>query len=203
MKKTSIKMNKPIYLGLAILSLSKIQMYDYWYDDMKPKYGENIRLCYMGTDFYKDTADVVEKKYDTSNYTAERPLPMGKNKKVIGLMKFELGGRIMREFIGLRSKCNSCLTDDGKIDKKAKGTKKYVIKWLIMFDNYSECLEQKKKILTKQQRFKSDEHEVYTEEINNDDKRLKLYDGITTYPYGIGAGILRKKELLSKVSRKC
>ena len=99
MKKTSVNMNKPIYLGLAILSLSKIKMYEYWYDEMKPKYGDNVKLCYMNTDsfimhikredFYKDITDDVEKKYDTSNYTVERPLPMGKNKKVIGMMKDE------------------------------------------------------------------------------------------------------------------
>ena len=89
-KKTSVKMNKPTYLGLAILSLSKILMYDYWYNEMKPKYKDRIRICYMDTDsfimhiktkyFYKDNADDVEKKYDTSNYTVERSLPMGKKK---------------------------------------------------------------------------------------------------------------------------
>ena len=78
MKKT-VKMNKPIYLGLAILSLSKIKIYEYWYDEMKPKYGGRIGICYMDTDsfimhiktqdVYKDIADDVEKKYDTSNYT--------------------------------------------------------------------------------------------------------------------------------------
>ena len=78
-----------------------------------------------------------------------------------------------------------------------------------MFNNYAECLKRKKKILKKQQRFKSDAHNVHTEEINKvalsfeDDKRLIAFDGITTYPYGIGAGILCKQELLSKVSRKC
>ena len=115
MKKISVKMNKPIYLGLAILSLSKILMYDYLYNEMKPKYKDRVRLCYMDTDsfimyiktedFYKDIANDVEKKYDTSNYTVERPLPMGKNKKVIGMIKDELGGKIMKEFIGLRPKC--------------------------------------------------------------------------------------------------
>ena len=101
---------------------------------MKPKYGDRIRLCYMDTDsfimhiktedFYKDIADDVEKKYDTSNYTVERPLPMGTTKKVIGIMKDELGGKIMKKFIGLRPKCYSYLTDDGNVDKKSKGTKK-------------------------------------------------------------------------------
>ena len=212
-------MNKPIYLGLAILSLSKIKMCEYWHDDMKPKYDENVRLCYMDTDnfimhiktedFYKDIADDVEKKYDTSNYTVERPLPMGKNKKVIGLMNNELGGRIMKEFIELKPKCYAYLMDDDSVDKKAKGTKKCVIKRCVVFNDYEECAEQKKKILRFQQRFKIDGHDVYTEEINkvalsfSDDKRIIGYDGIATYPYGIGAGILCKQELLSKVSRKC
>ena len=101
---------------------------------MKPKDEDRISLCYMNTDsfimhnktedFYKDIADDVEKKYDTSNYTVERSLPMGKNKKVICMMKDELGGKIMKEFIGLRPKCYSFVTDDGNVDKKAKGTKK-------------------------------------------------------------------------------
>ena len=105
-------------------------MYEYWYDDMKPKYGDNVKLCYMATnsfimnvkteDFYKDIANDAEKKYGTSNYVCERPLPMGKNKKVIGLMKDELGGKIMKEFIALRPKCYSYLMDDGEADKKQK-----------------------------------------------------------------------------------
>ena len=133
-KKTSVKMNNPIYLGLAILSLNKILMYDYWYNEMKPKYKDIIRLCYMNNDsfimhikteyFYKDIADDIEKKYDTSNYTVERTLPMGKNKKVIGRMKDQLGGKIMKEFIGLRFKCYSYLKDDDNVDKKSKRNKK-------------------------------------------------------------------------------
>ena len=152
---------------------------------------------------------MLKKNYDTSNYTVERPLPIGKNKKKIRLMKGELGGKIMKEFIGLKPKCYSTLIDDDRVDKKAKGTKKWVIKRCLIFDNYEESLKEKKKILRPQQRFKSDGHDVYTEEINkvalsfNDDKRVIDYDGITTYPYGIGAGILCKQEFLSKVSRKC
>ena len=74
-------------------------------------------------DFYKDIANDVEKRFDTSNYEVDRPLPTGKNKKVIGLMKDELGGKIITEFVTLRPKAYSHLTDDGKEDKKAKGTK--------------------------------------------------------------------------------
>ena len=122
---------------------------------MKPKYEDRIRLCCTDTDnfimhiktedFYKDIADDIEKKYDTSNDTVERPLPMGKNKKIIGMMKDELGGKIMKEFIGLRPKCYSYLTDDGKIDKKEKGTKKCMIKKEIIFNSYVECLKERKK----------------------------------------------------------
>ena len=101
MKKTKVKMNKPIYLGLSILEISKILMYEFWYDYMKPKYGNDVKLCYMDTDsfimnikanyFYEDIANDVENRFDASNYEVNRPLPMGKNKKIIGLMKDELG----------------------------------------------------------------------------------------------------------------
>ena len=111
MIKTKVKMNKPIYLGLSILEISKILMYEFWYDYMKPKYDNNVKLCYMDTDsfimdiktndFYKDIANDVENRFDTSNYEVNRPLPMGKNKNVIGLMKDELGGKIITEFVTL------------------------------------------------------------------------------------------------------
>ena len=150
MNKTRVKMNKPIYLGLSILDISKILMYEFWYDYMKPNYGYDVKLCYMDTDgfimniktehFYKDIANVVEKRFDTSNYEVNRPLPTGKNKKVIGLMKDELGGKIITEFVTLRPKTYSYLTDDGKEDKKAKGTKKCVIKRMIKFNDYKNCL---------------------------------------------------------------
>ena len=141
-------------------------------------------------DFYKDIANDVEKRFDNSNYECDRPLPTGKNKKVIGLMKAELGGRIMTEFVALRPKTYSYLTDDFKQDKKAKGTKKCVIKRMIKFDDYKNCLLNGEVILKAQQRFKSKEHDVYTENINKtalsskDDKRLIASDKITSYPYG-------------------
>ena len=128
MNKTRVKMNKPIYLGLSILDISKILMYEFWYDYMKPKYGNRVKLCYMDTesfvmniktnDFYKDIANDVDKRFHTSNYEVNRPLPTGKNKKVIGLMKDELGGKIITEFVTLRPKTYSYSTDDGKEDKK-------------------------------------------------------------------------------------
>ena len=199
-KKTKIKMNKPKYLGLSILDISKKLMYEFWYDYMKPQYINDVKLCYMDTDsfvmniktedFYKDIANDVEKRFDMSNYEVDRPLPTGKNKKVIGLMKDELGGRIMTEFITLRPKAYTYLTDDSKEDKKAKGTKKCVIKRMIKFDDYKRCLLNGEVILKSQQRFRSKGHDVYTANINkialssNDDKRIVSSDKITSYPYG-------------------
>ena len=116
MRKVEVKMNKPIYLGQAILDISKTLMYEFWYDYIKPKYGDKARLCYMDTDsfvmniktedFYKDIASDVERWFDTSNYDKKdnRPLPIGKNKKVIGLFKDELGGKIIKEFCALKAK---------------------------------------------------------------------------------------------------
>ena len=130
-------------------------------------------------DFYEDIANDVENRFDTSNYEVNRPLPTGKNKKVIGLMKDEFGGKIITEFVTLRPKNYPYLTDDDdKEDKKAKGTKKCVIKRMIKFDDYKNCLLKDKVLLKSQQRFISKKHDVYTKNINkialinNDDKRI-------------------------------
>ena len=200
MNETKVKMNKPINLGLSILEISKLLMYEFWYGYMKPKYGDNIKLCYMDTDsfimniktedFYKDITNDVEKRFDTSNYEVNRPLPTGENKKVIGLMKDELGGKIITEFVTLRPKTYSYLTDDCKEDKKAKGTKKYVVKRMIKFNDYKNCLLKDEVILKLQQKFISKKHDVYTENINkialsnNDNKRIVSSDKIMSYPYG-------------------
>ena len=115
MGKVRVVMNKPVYLGQAILDSSKTIMYEFHCDYMKCKYDDDkLKLCYMDTDsliysiktedFYKDIADDVEARFNTSDYIPDRPLPVGKNKKVIGLMKDELGGKIMEEFISLRPK---------------------------------------------------------------------------------------------------
>ena len=135
MKKTKVKMNKPIYLGMSILDISKTLMYEFWYDYIKPKYQDRAKLCYMDTDsfvihiktedFYEDIPDDVEKWFDTSNYSKDdnKPLPLGWNMKVIGLFKEEFGGKIAKEFVGLRAKAWPYLMDDSE-HKKAKATKK-------------------------------------------------------------------------------
>ena len=193
-------------------------MYEFWYDYMKPKYNNDVKLCYIDTDsfvmhiktndFYKDIASDVESRFDTSNYEvntsetsalARRSLPTGKNKKVIGLMKDELGGKIITEFVTLRPKTYSFLTDDGKEDKKAKGTKKCIIKKMIKFNDYKKCLLDDEVILKSQQRFISKKHDVYTENINkialsnNDDKRIVLSNKISSYLLKGSVGIIRSK----------
>ena len=109
MRKTQTLMDKPVYLGLSILDLSKTVRYEIWYDYVKLKSDENAKLCYMDTDsftvhvytddIYKDIVEDVETRFDTSNYELDRPLPKGNNKKVIGSVKNESGGQIMNEFI--------------------------------------------------------------------------------------------------------
>ena len=127
-------------------------MYEFWYDYVKPKYGEKSKLCYMDTDsfivykkktdpIYKDIAKDIETRFDYSNHELDRVLPKGKSKIVIGLMKDELGGKIVTKFAGLRAKTYSYLIDDGSRDTKAKVTKKYVIKRKLKFENYKNCFE--------------------------------------------------------------
>ena len=135
MKKTKVKMNKPLYLGMSILDISKTLMYKFLYDYFKPKHRDRAKLCYTDTgsfiiniiteDFFQGICNDVEKWFDTSNYDKnnKRPLPIGKNKKVPGLFKDELGGKIITEFVALRLKVYSYLDDYGKDHKKAKGTK--------------------------------------------------------------------------------
>ena len=106
LRKIQILMNKRVYLGLSILDLSKSVMYEFWYYYVKPKYGERAKLCYMDKDsfiehvqthdIYKDIGEDVEARFDTSNFEIGRSLPKGKKKKVIRLMKDELGGQIKK-----------------------------------------------------------------------------------------------------------
>ena len=178
MKKAKVKMNKPLYLGMSILDISKTLMYEFWYDYLKPKYNDKAKLCYMDTDsfviniyiyiyiFFEDINNDVVRWFDTSNYfeNDKRPLQIGVNKKVIVMFKDELGGKIMKEFCALRAKTYTYLMDDGSEIKKAKGVKRCVIKRRMMFENYKDSLFNNKTIMRSQLRFKSDHHNVYTEE---------------------------------------
>ena len=198
MGKIKVIMNKPVYLGQAILDLSKIVMYEFHYDYMEPKYGKKLDLCYMDTDsliyniemedFYKDIAENVPARFDISGYNPDRPLPVGLNKKVIGLMKNELGGEIMTEFVTLRPKMYAYKTGSAE-SKKCKGIKKCVVRNLISFKDYKACLFGAGSSYRSQLMFRSLRHEVKTLEVNklvlsrDDDKRITV-NGINSLARG-------------------
>jgi hypothetical protein len=114
MEMTTVKLDKPIYLGVSILELSKTLMYRFHYDYIKPKYGEKAKLLFTDTDnlcyeietedFYEDISEDVNKWFDTSNYDEDHPLYTKKNKKEVGFMKDKCGGKYIKKFVGLRSK---------------------------------------------------------------------------------------------------
>ena len=202
MRKTSLTMNKPIYLGMCILDLSKIIMYDFHYNYIKSKYADKAKLLFTDTDslmyeietedFYKDISGDVKDKFDTSDYPENHPsgIPTGENKKVLGMMKDEVAGKIIKEFVGLRSKLYSFVMDDGGETKKCKGIKKQVVERSIRHEHYKTCLTTGKELLRKQNILRSYNHEVYTEEVNKvalsalDDKRHILSDGMDTLALG-------------------
>ena len=199
MKMTSLKLDKPIFLGMCILDLSKTLMYDFHYNYIKQKYGDKAKLLFTDTDslmygiqtedFYKDISEDVEDKFDTSNYPSEHSIGedyIGKNKMVIGMFKDEAGGKVIDEFVGLRAKLYSFKMFEGEEIKKCEGLKKSVVKWSIIHEDYKECLFTGKKQLRNMNIIRSHNHEVYTEEVNkvalspNDDKRYILEDKVHT-----------------------
>jgi hypothetical protein len=133
LEKKTVKLDKPIYAGFSILDLSKLHMYKFHYDTMKPKYGDNLQLLMTDTDslvyeiqtedLYKDMFEMKE-HFDMSSYGKENPIYDKTNEKVIGKFKDETGDKIITEFVGVRPKCYSFLTNDNKESKKLKGITK-------------------------------------------------------------------------------
>ena len=201
MARTKLVFNKPVYLGMSILDISKTLMYEFHYEYIRPKYGNKAKLLLTDTDslmyeiqtedFYLDISPDVSLMFDTSNYPKEHAsgIERGVNKKVIGMMKDEAGGEIITKFVGLRAK-NYSFVLDGEEYKKCKGIKKCVTKNNITFKDYETCLFTNINQLRKMNIFRSRLHDVYTEEINkialsaNDDKRIILKDGIHTLAHG-------------------
>ena len=202
MKKTSLTMNKPVYLGMSILDLSKTLMFDFHYKYIKPKYGKQAKLLFTDTDsllyeiqtedFYKDISGDVKDRFDTSDYPEGHPsgIPRGANKKILGMFKDEAAGKNIKEFVGLRAKLYSYKMEEGKENKKCKGIKKAVVKKSITHEDYKTCLETGKEQLRRQNIIRSYEHVVYTEEVNKialsaaDDKRYLLKDSFDTLAWG-------------------
>ena len=202
MKNTSLTMDKPVYLGMCILDLSKTLMYDFHYRYIKTKYGDRAKLLFTDTDsflyeiqtedFYKDISVDVKDKFDTSNYPENHPsgIPTGINNKVVGMFKNEEAGDNMVEFVGLRAKLYSCKMEDGAEKKRCKGIKKVVVAKSIRHANYKTCLLTGKEQYRTQNIIRSYEHEIYFEEVNKialsaaDDKRYLLKDSFDTLAWG-------------------
>ena len=202
MKKTSLTMNKPVYLGMSILDLSKTLMYDFHYNYIIAKYGNRAKLLFTDTDsflyeiqtedFYKDISGDVKDRFDTSEYPEGHPsgIPTGINKKVLGMYKDEAKGDNIKEFIGLRAKLYSFKMEEGKENKKCKGIKKAVVERTIRHEDYKTCLTTGKEQLRRQNIIRSYEHVLYTEEVNKialsaaDDKRYLLKDSFDTLAWG-------------------
>lgn len=200
MKPESVELNKPIYIGFSVLELSKSHMYDFHYSVIKPYYSNRVTLMYTDTDsfvysikthdFYNDLRQRFLKHFDTSNLELNNQfnIPL-KNKKVPGLFKDELSGKVIKKFVGLRSKLYCITTNNEYSIKKAKGVKKPVVQNLGISD-YTNVLLNDQIIRKKQVLFKSIKHEVFTQTVNKvalcnkDDKRFIINDKISTLAWG-------------------
>ena len=195
--KEKVLLNKPIYVGMTVLDLSKHLMFDFYYNTLKARYGENVRLLYTDTDnliVKVDTEDIYADMslnadlYDTSNYAPGHPLYSDENKKIIGKFKDELGGKVMTEFIGIRPKMFSYVGEES--GKRAKGVKKSVLKQTITHDGYKTCLFEKKVYTCDMPGLRSRAHTIYGETVHKvalaplDTKRYILPDGISTLAFG-------------------
>lgn len=212
MSKIHVLMNKPIIVGMCVLDISKITMYKFLYDYLKPKYGNNVEVAYTDTDsfvisvktndFYEDMR-LNSDKFDTSDYPWPNEFNIErKNKKKPGLFKDELNGHIMCEFVGLRAKCYALRTlNDKMLDdelkkklKKAKGVKRNVLRRKLTFDNYVDCITLNCEVREKQNTIRSIKHNVYSIEQEKtalspfDEKRYIIRSrdggGIQTYAWG-------------------
>lgn len=202
MHQTEIFLNKPVFIGAAILEISRKLMYEFMFSYLKPKYGEKVELLYTDTDsfviqltniedYYKDMREDCH-MYDTSEFPVNNPYNIvPQNKKIPGLFKSEVGASIITHFVALRAKLYSIrVQNQANPIKKAKGVRSYVLKRSITFDDYVKCLRENCTISKTQNSIRSVMHQVYTISQNKivlngaDDKRAILPCGIKTLPYG-------------------
>ena len=201
MKNTEVYFGKPVYVGQAILDLSKTLMFNFHYNYIKKKYHNKAELLFTDTDslmyqiktkdFYKDISSDVMDKFDTSDYPPNHPsgIPTGLNKKVIGMFKDEVAGKQITHFVGLRPKLYSYKVEGEKELKKCKGIKKNVVKKSLDFDDYVKCLFSGEKEMRKMKIIRSEKHDIYSKEVNKialsneDDKRQVLKDKIHTLAF--------------------
>ena len=197
--KETLTLNRPAYVGMCILDLSKTLMYDFHYNYIKQKYGSKAKLLFTDTDsltYEIETSDVYQdfwndkNKFDNSDYPEDSPYFNKENKTVIGKFKDEVSGVPIREFIGLRSKMYSYIKDNDKGGKTAKGIKKNIIKKNITHENYKNVLFNNEQMHHTMKTIRSNNHQLGSYELNKvslscfDDKRYILKDSITSYAYG-------------------
>ncbi len=198
MRKAKLKLNRPIFVGFSILDVSKTLMYDFHYNYIKEKYGEDAVLMMTDTDslcYLINTSDIYRDMqkdgdlFDFSGYPKDHPLYSEKNKKVLGKMKDELNGIPGDEMVGLRSKMYSLLYGD-EVKKTAKGVKKYIIDTRLKHDMYKSCLFNQESRRDSMNMIRSENHQLHTITVNKvslspfDDKRYLLSDGVTSLAYG-------------------
>ena len=190
MKKTEVYFNKTVYVGQAILDLSKTLMFDFHYNYIKKKYKHRAELMFTDTDsllyqihtddFYKDISYDIKTKFDTSDYPPNHPsgILTGVNKKVIGMFKDEVAGRQITHFVGLRPKLYSFKVEDGSLTKKFKGIKKNVVKKAIEFEDYVECLFSGEKQMRSMKIIRSENHDIYSKEVNKIASVMKMINAL-------------------------
>lgn len=199
MSKSHVLMDKPIYVGFSVLELSKLFMYEFYYNKLKKQYGDRVEVLYTDTDSllleietedpYVDIAANMD-DYDTSDYPDGHFLHDKTNKKVIGKMKDEMAGKPIAEYIGLRAKMYSIMGSEGSLVKKAKGVSKVTLKKDIKHENYRKTLEEHMVYRHEMIQLRSSKHDIYMNKVNKvslsptDTKRYIRSDGINTYPFG-------------------
>ena len=197
--KEMLTLNRPAYVGMCILDLSKTLMYDFDYNYVKKKFGNKAKLLFTDTDsltYEIETEDVYEdlwenkELFDNSEYPKDSPYQFQENKKTIGKFKDEACGKVISEFIGLRSKMYSYIMDCGKGGMTAKGIKKNIIRKDLLHKNYKETLIKEGQMRHKMRTIRSVKHQLHSYEINKislscfDDKRYLHDNGISSYAYG-------------------
>jgi hypothetical protein len=199
MHKSRLKLDRPVYVGMSILDLSKSLMYEFYYKGLREQYGDRVELLYTDTDsllleittedIYQDMGQHAD-LYDTSDYPEDHPLYSTVNKKALGKMKDECNGRPIAEYVGLRPKMYSILEAGGHNIKKAKGVRKNVVKKHIQHEQYKAALFERQTFRHGMNVLRSERHRIYGQHLNKvslspfDSKRWIAENGVETLAYG-------------------
>jgi hypothetical protein len=198
--RSQVLMNRPIYVGFSVLEISKLKMYSFHYDHMKPKYQQRVNLLYMDTDsfmyefntedLYKDMHEDLAEHYDTSDYPQHHANYSLQNKKVLGKWKDELNSVPIQEIVALKAKMYSVLAAEGLEKKVAKGIPRIFLRKHLRHGDYQLCLEENFSKRAKAATIRSVNHHLYTMIVQkkgldaHDTKRVVLRNNSDTLPFG-------------------